>query len=190
MMFSCEYYRDWKASSCERTRTIRIVRYGLDRIPTSTDTSFLEILSNKDSIQFKYKVTEESNNRSIYEFCKFYYNKDTVLYFQGKLCPLIDTKEFIIDEKRIKLKKFYYDEELECDEETTIYFNDSLGILSLYNDGWCTLIGTFEGDYYSKKIIESLLNDKTGFFPQNFNFLPPPPPPVLIEETLKILEDE
>ena len=189
MMFSCDYYRDKKESSYTRNQTIEIIRYDFERTPTSTDTSFLEISSNKNSIQFKYKVSEEPNDKTIYAYCKYYY-RDTVLYFQGKPCPLIDTKELKINENRLKLKKFYYDDEFEYDEETTIYFNDSIGILSLYNDGWLSIIGTFEGDYYSKKINECLLKDTTGFFPQRFDYPPPPPPLGSGEEILEILEEE
>jgi len=184
---SCDYNREKALFSYTRNQTVEIIRYDFERNRTGIDTSFLEILANKDSVLFKYKVSEGPKDKTTYEYCKYYYNRDTVLYFQGKLCPLIVTKEFIINENRLSLKKFYYDEELSNDDETTIYFNDSIGILSLYNDGWMSIIGTFQSGYYSKKLNELLLKDTTGFFPQGLDCLPPP---FLIESGEAIFEEK
>jgi hypothetical protein len=188
LLIGCKYFQYKRIYTLEKSQTAKIVRYDFDYKPTKTDISFLEIRSNKDSILFTYKVKEDFKDNAIFEFCKYYYNRDTILFFQGKLCPLIDTKEFTINEKKIKLKKYYYDDELSYDEETTIYFNDSIGIVNLYNDGWMSIIGAFETGYYSIKLNEKLLNDTTGFYPRKPEY--PPIPKSSIKEILKVLEKE
>ena len=78
--------------------------------------------------------------------------------------PLIRTKKIIINENEYSIKKYYYDVENSVDEESSFYYNKNYGLLVGFNDGCADLIFSMKYDQISEKLIDSIINDRTGFY--------------------------
>ncbi len=145
-----------------------------------TDSLFLNKSISNDTLGFIYKQKTDTFG---YSFFKSTYN-DSLIYIYGLNCPLVATKTFKIDNNDFKILKYYYDEENSVDEESSFFYHENYGLLVCFNDGWLDLIFSIEYDNTSKILIDSIINDRSGFYLQNS----PPPPPLLDSLIIKIGE--
>ncbi|NOX85284.1 MAG: hypothetical protein GXO86_04870, partial [Chlorobi bacterium] len=146
--------------------------YRFDRIK-STDAIFLKIIPAKNRTDYIYSSNPASD--TVFAFSFFVYKEtDSIINIFNKDCPLVKTKNYKIKGKNYCVRKYYYDEENSFDEESSIFYNENYGLLVYYNDGWSTLINTLYYDEISLQLVDSILNDKSGFYKQ----IPPPPPKI------------
>jgi len=135
-----------------------------------TDSLYLSKFISNDTLGFFYKQGMDTLG---YSFFKSNYN-DSSIYLYGLNCSLIATKTFKIKNKDFTVLKYYYDVENSIDEESSFFYQDNYGLLVCFNDGWLDLIFSMEYDNISRILIDSIINDRTGFYLRN---IPPPPPP-------------
>jgi len=135
-----------------------------------TDSIFLSKSISNDTLRFIYKQGADTLGYSFYKTIK----SDSSIYLYGMNCPIVSTKTFKIDNRDFTISKYYYDRENSDDEESSFFYNENYGILVCFNDGWMDLISAIEYDKTSKNLIDSIINDRTGFYLKN---IPPPPPP-------------
>ncbi len=140
-----------------------------------TDSILISKSIENDTLRFIYKQDIDTLGIS---FCKSVDN-DSSIYMYGKNCPLVLKKTYKINNRDFTIEKYYYDDENSEDEESSFYYNKDYGLLVEFNDGWMDLILSIEYDGNSKILIDSIINDWSGFY--SGNFLIPPPPPDSLE---------
>jgi len=99
---------------------------------------------------------------------------DSILAIYGHDCPLIAQKTFDIEGSGFLINKYLYDTDA-IDEETSYYFNKEYGLLISYSLAWHCLDRTLEFDSMTKKLIDLIISDTSGFYMSKH--IPPPPPP-------------
>ena len=151
------------------SKTLLIHGYRYNGTIKRTDTIFLNKKVNYDTLYFIYKNEMDTLGFSLWLNA----NSDTIMNIYGLNCPLVSTKVIQIDSINYKLCKYYYDIENSNDEETSFFYNENYGLLVGFNNGWGILSYTFEYDKISKILVDSILNDRSGFFQR---YCPPPPP--------------
>jgi len=128
-----------------------------------SDSLFL----NRQSINDTTTLICEQKDNTLGYFIKKADKNDSVINILNKNCPLVDRKTIEINNKKFEILKYFYDEQDMIDEETSYFYNQNYGVLVVFNDGWMTLISTFEYDEISKILIDSILKDRTGFYLEN-----------------------
>ncbi|GJM64850.1 hypothetical protein [Persicobacter diffluens] len=155
-------------SSCDRKETseTRIVLQNLYSTHQylRSDALFLKKISKNDSIWHIYiGANSEERKDTIYSFLKPLDN-DSLLYFFDYKCPIKSKRTFKIHNKDYEVFKYYYDLVEANDEEANYYYHENYGFLLCYSKGWGFLANTIEQDDVSKALIDSIINDKTGFY--------------------------
>ncbi len=169
---NCKEKRFEKADSL-----VFINSYRYDSV-RKTDSLFLNKYVINDTLGFIYKQGVDTLG---YSFFKSAFN-DSSIFIYGLNCPLIAKKTFVIDNKDFTVLKYYYDIENSDDEESSFFYHENYGLLVCFNDGWLDLIFSIEYDNTSKVLIDSIINDRTGFYKIHV----PPPPPLADSLIIKI----
>lgn len=134
-----------------------------------TDSLYLTKSYVNDTLGFFYKQGKDTLGYSFFKLD----NSDSSIFIYGLNCPFVSTRTFNIKNKDFTVLKYYYDEEHSADEESSFFYHKEYGILVCFNNGWSDLIFSMEHDNKSKILIDSIINDRTGFYRMN---IPPPPP--------------
>lgn len=134
-----------------------------------TDSLMINKSLENDTLRFIYK---QKLDTLAYSFSKSIKN-DSSIHLYGQNCFLVSQKKFKIGNENIEISRYYYDVENSVDEESSFFYHKDYGILVCFNDGWSDLIFSVEHDNKSKILIDSIINDRTGFYRMN---IPPPPP--------------
>lgn len=109
-----------------------------------------------------FEVYSESGVDSSFKFAldPLINNENQIIFFEDT-CNLISNQEFEINDRKIKIYKYYYDREKSADEESYIYYNPNIGLIAIYNLGW------FSFDFFNYESTSGLLEkfkaDTTGF---------------------------
>ena len=141
-----------------------------------TDSIYLSKSVKDDTLRFIY--THDLDTLG-YTFIKPVHS-DSSIYLYGIKCSLISKKTFKINNKDFTILKYYYDEQNTVDEESSFFYHQDYGLLVVFNDGWLELARSMEYDEITKKIVDSIVNDRTGFYVRNF------PPPPMLPDTMMI----
>lgn len=136
-----------------------------------TDSLILRIDTINDTIMFNYLQGADTFR---YSFSKLI-NNDAIIHLLGTNCSLVSEKTYIVSDEKYTVSKYFYDVENMYDEETSFFYHKKYGLLLGFNDGWMDLIFTLKYDNVSSALIDSIINDKTGFY----RLIAPPPPPIL-----------
>lgn len=133
------------------------------------DSLFLTKLASNDTVHFVYadsifsrKLMESGEKYYGYSFKKLI-PSDSVLYFDVA-SPLVAQKTFQVNGQPYTILKYDYDRKNSYDEESSFFYHKNYGTLVCFNDSWSSLIYTIEYDQISKALIDSILNDRTGFY--------------------------
>ena len=133
------------------------------------DTLRLDITNSNGISYYTYKL---NNDTLIYSFYKPT-NNDSSIFLGGISCPLVSEKTITLSDKKFRILKYYFDIGNSVDEESSFFYNTNYGLLIGFNNGWSDLIFSMEYDSVSKALMDSILNDNTGFY----SIVEPPPPP-------------
>ena len=134
-----------------------------------TDTLHLEKSIRNDTIEYLYKI---DNDTLIYSFFKPADNDSSIVVY-GLNCALVSQKAFTVGTDSYTIFKYHYDNGKLYNDESSLFYNKNYGLLVGYNDGWFELIFSMEYDSVSRVLIDSIINDRTGFY---IRYVPPPPP--------------
>lgn len=156
-------------SSCDHQsqNTKKIIyrtNYVVDKGWINIDTIIYSININDDLITHIYQLRSDT-----LEIFNFFSNDTTRMIFDGDTCPLIGYKEFSINDTIYKVRKYEYDIEHSCDEESSVFYVVDYGIISIKSEAWLVM------DFYdvaNTDLLGLLKRDATGFFWKN---IPPPP---------------
>ncbi len=77
----------------------------------------------------------------------------------------METKKYIINNRRYNISSYNFDLKNSSDEESTIYFSEDFGIMLIYNDGWLMMESIFEYGEESNLLVQEIINDTTNKFP-------------------------
>lgn len=124
------------------------------------DTLHLNKSVVNDTTRYIYKNGEMCLD---YSFAKSNLSDSSILMLYLN-CPLIATKSFPINNKDYKVLKYHYDKPGLVDEESSYFYHKDYGLLVCYNEGWQLLSSSLEYDAISRVLIDSILNDRTGFY--------------------------
>ena len=170
----------WVFTSCGNSKTVtsqRILLHNYDQ-----DTNHVDKIWRSDSIHF-VKTTKNDTSYFLYsdsistsgfleEGLRFYYfftkppRQDSLIYFdKNTLLPLVGTKTFTINQQKFKILKYYYNLENSAGEESNFFYHPNYGLLVVYNEGcFSSLVHTMEYDQISKTLVDSIIQDRTGFY--------------------------
>jgi len=140
--------------------------YVVDKGWIKQDTIIYSINRNGGFIDHIYKEKNDT-----IEMFRFFANDTTKIIYAGDTCPMIDYKEFCIKDTIYKVRKYEYDLEQSIDEESSIFYVDDYGIISIKSEAW--LLWSFY-DVANTELLGLLKRDTTGFY---WKYIPPPPPP-------------
>ncbi|MBT5528325.1 MAG: hypothetical protein HN921_16550 [Bacteroidetes bacterium] len=159
---SCQY-----STECLTGYFSRYVRHEIYNV----DTVKLCISKNEDTLKYSYSSSNEENMDISFSIVD---STDSILTIYGHDCPLINQKTFDIEGFGFLINKYLYDTDA-IDEETSYYFNKEYGLLISYSLAWHCLDRTLEFDSMTKKLIDLIISDTSGFYMSKH--IPPPPPP-------------
>lgn len=150
-IFSCKYQHQNTEKIIFRTN------YVIDKGWIKLDTIIYSINRNGDFIDHIYK---EQND--IIKIFRFFANDTTKMIYAGDTCPMIDCKEFCINDTIFKIRKFEYDIEHSYDEECSIFYVDNYGVISIKSEAWAPLSSFY--DVANTELLGVLKRDTTGFY--------------------------
>jgi hypothetical protein len=128
------------------------------------DSAYINYSLKNDTVYCYYleeNITLTENTLIFYMFRKSTLT-DTVFYMFNQKCKFQGSKEYNIENGIAVVNKYYYDVPNSNDEELEIYYTDEFGIILTYNRPWGN-IDIFRICEKSNKLIEKLINDKSGF---------------------------
>ena len=148
---------------------------------TNIDTVYLDKIIKNDTIDFTYKLID---NSIAFSFSKST-NNDTAICLYGSNTKLFNKKTYKIENHDFTVLKYYYDELSSVDEEASYFYNKDYGILVGYSNSWMDIIFSMVYDANSKILVDSIIQDLD--FLQSYASIPPPPPRQKSEE--EVLHD-
>lgn len=164
-LFSCKF---------QHRNTEKLIfrsNYVVDKGWIKLDTIIYSINRNGSFIDHIYKEKNDT-----IEIFRFFVNDTMKLFNAGDTCPMIDYKEFCIKDTIYKVRKYEYDIEHSYDEESSIFYVDDYGIISIKSEEW--LLCSFY-DVANTELLGLLKRDTTGFY---WKHIPPPPSPIVKDE--------
>ncbi len=134
--------------------------YKKDSIVESNKLLLDRIMSN-DSIIYIYRF--ENNSDEFMNVFKQLKNSNKTMLIGDIQCPLIEEKNYIIDNHKFEVLKYDYNKPSSSDEETSYYFCKDYGLLIENNYSFYGLVYTFEYDFVSQKLVNQILTDSADF---------------------------
>jgi hypothetical protein len=139
----------------ELKRTIRA------NLVTKVSTDSIQYLYGSDStVVFVFKISKN--------------DKRELTYFDFN-APLVDKKVLIANGQETEVLKYDYDEPNMFDEEESIFFIDSYGVIAIKGNSWPYVLQFDKGGQLEKEIFKLLQRDTSGFYGHR------PPPRINIE---------
>lgn len=89
---------------------------------------------------------------------------DSILPFSDPQGVEISKKDFDFNGKEYQIQKYLFDDKNSNDEENYIYFNNSYGVLIVYDAGWENIRTSYEYDTVTVELIDMICSDTTGFW--------------------------
>lgn len=136
----------------------------------SIDTTYFELNITDTLTYYLYK----KNSGSILEYISIKADDDSSLNYSGEKCKLLQQKPFYINGETFFVSKYLYDIENSHDEEAELFFHKKYGLLVIRDIGWYYDKYTFETDSVSTILIDSILEDLSGFYDYPEEENPPP----------------
>ena len=151
--------------ACNKTKTNPkerhlVIRYYRNNKINNTDSLVLDKLVLNDTTTFIYRNAADTLE---FSFKKTNEN-DSSIFLLGHKCPLVSSRSINIDDRAYYILKYYYDIENSYDEESSFFYNNDYGLLVGFNYGWANLIFSMQYDKVSELLVDSILNDSSGFY--------------------------
>ena len=149
-------------------KTIILNCYQKNKISKSTNLA-LRVDKKNDTLIYFYRSILDSVDTYAFVFSR---NKiyDSIIRIYENDCPLIEKKCITVENNEYEILKYYFDEKNLVDEEISYFINWKYGLLVCYDDAWKNLSYTISYDKISKQLIDSIKNDKTGFYVNELPF--------------------
>ena len=125
---------------------------------------------SKDSIQYSYLT-----DSTIAFIIRINKNDKSRLTYYNFNTLLVDKHIFTINGQVTEILKYDYDEPSMFDEEASIYFIDTYGLIAIKGIAWSYFIHFDKGGQIEKEIFKLLQQDTSGFYGYR------PPPKVKVE---------
>lgn len=115
---------------------------------------------SKDSITYTY--SSDTLNYD-YVFTKIKNDDKRLLYYNLDLL-FIDSRIFQIGERKIIVYRFDYDDPTMFDEESSLFYIDNYGVISIKSEAWTHTTLFKKGEQLDNFILIELKKDTTGFY--------------------------
>ncbi|MFB6342774.1 hypothetical protein ACE1ET_13680 [Saccharicrinis sp. FJH62] len=169
-----------KEQNCKKHYNNVLIHYYVRGNIKNTDSVNLITCINNDTISYTFIHDTDTLAYSYRKSAK----SDSSIIFFGIPCPLITTKQIVINDTAYIIKKYLYDKIDVSDEEANLFYCENYGLLVGYSNFLYGLTFSIDYDSISEKLIHDIISDRTGFY-ENY-FVPPPP---LEEVKIKISKE-